>query len=450
MYFCQKIRTNRIMLLQFSFSNYKSFKEENIFNLIAPNQTKYDYYTHKTKFNNAVLKVATVYGANASGKTKLFEAFDFMKSFICPPRGQDKIPVLDYWQSKYDTFRLNTYSSEANSYFETIFIIDDIQYRYGFELNHKEVIEEWLYMKIKREINVFLREKDKISYNSKHIKSKVADNIISANMISPVASFIAILDTFNEPLSKKIVEWYKNIIVISANDIRSSLRFPFHVLSDDNHKQKIVSFMKSFDFNIEDMILHEIPVNEIPEKIKEMIGEDNLKGIFYDGVKTLHKQYNALYERAKDIWFSMEKDESYGTNRLFALSWAILSSLENGRILFIDEFDSGIHPSITRLIIDLYYQCESKAQLIINTQNASLLNYKNKIGKKLFLKHQVYLVDKNRYGESYLTPLSDFNNDMRSSLETLYLDGDFGGVPYISAECVLDLIKNTDYGKKEN
>ena len=430
------------MLLQFSFSNFKSFKDESVLNLIAPNVAKYDYYTHKTKFRNAVLKTATVYGSNASGKTKLFEAFDFMKTFVCPPRGKDVIPVLDYWQTKYDTFRLNTYSFQENSFFETVFIIDDNQYRYGFELNKKEIVAEWLYLKNKREINVFSRENvSKITYNGNHINAKVADNIVSADMVSPTASFLSVLSTFNEPLATKVVEWFRNITVISANDIRSALTYPIHVLADNNRKNEIVNFMKAFDFNIEDMNLHELPVSEIPEKIKEMIGEDNLKGKLFDGVNTLHKQYNKLYEREKDVWFSMEKDESYGTNRLFALSWAIISSLKNGTVLFVDEFDSGIHPSIARLIVELYYRCNSNAQLVINTQNASMLNYETQDGKKLFLKHQIYLVDKNRYGESILTPLSDFSNDMRSNMEKLYLEGDFGGVPYISIERLLDLIK---------
>lgn len=429
------------MLVQFSFSNFKSFKDETILNLVAPNTAKYDYYAHKTSVKSKVLRSATVYGANASGKTKLFEAFDFMKSFVCPPRGKDKIPVLDYWQVKYDAFRLNTYSSKNNSFFEAVFVIDDIQYRYGFELNEKEIITEWLYLKKKRETDVFSREQGKISYNSNHLNGKVAENIISADMISPSASFLAILSTFNEPLATKIVDWFRKATVISANEIRSSLKYPIPVLADNNHKDEIVNFMKAFDINIEDITLHELPVDEIPDKIKEMIGEDNLKGTLYDGVNTLHRQYNELYERVKDVWFSMEKDESYGTNRLFALSWAIISSLKNGTVLFIDEFDSGIHPNIARLIVELYYKCNSKAQLILNTQNASMLNYKTEEGEKLFLKHQVYLVNKNRYGESTLTPFSDFKNDMRSNVETLYLGGDLGGVPFISIEKILDVIK---------
>ena len=429
------------MLVQFSFSNFKSFKDETILNLVAPNTAKYDYYAHKTSVKSKVLRSATVYGANASGKTKLFEAFDFMKSFVCPPRGKDKIPVLDYWQVKYDAFRLNTYSSENNSFFEAVFVIDDIQYRYGFELNEKEIITEWLYLKKKRETDVFSREQGKISYNSNHLNGKVAENIISADMISPSASFLAILSTFNEPLATKIVDWFRKATVISANEIRSSLKYPIPVLADNNHRDEIVNFMKAFDINIEDITLHELPVDEIPDKIKEMIGEDNLKGTLYDGVNTLHRQYNELYERVKDVWFSMEKDESYGTNRLFALSWAIISSLKNGTVLFIDEFDSGIHPNIARLIVELYYKCNSKAQLILNTQNASMLNYKTEEGEKLFLKHQVYLVNKNRYGESTLTPFSDFKNDMRSNIETLYLEGDLGGVPFINIEKILNVIK---------
>ena len=430
------------MLIQFSFSNFKSFKDETVLNLVSPGTAKYDYYSNKMSFKNSVLKTATVYGANASGKTKLFEAFDFMKSVVCPPRGKDKIPVLDYWQTKYDAFRLNTYSSKENSFFEAVFIIDNTQYRYGFELNHNGIVAEWLYLKVKREINVFSRELNALpTYNGKHFNAKVADNIISANMVASTSSLLAVLSTFNEPLAMKIVDWFRGSKVISANDIRSSLTYPIPVLADNNHKEKIVNFMKAFDFNIEDMNLHELPVSEIPEKIREMIGEDNLKGKLYDGVNTLHKQYNKLYEREKDVWFSMEKDESYGTNRLFALSWAIISSLKNGTVLFIDEFDSGIHPSIARLIVELYYRCNSTAQLVINTQNASMLNYETQDGKKLFLKHQIYLVDKNRYGESILTPLSDFSNDMRSNMEKLYLEGDFGGVPYISIDRLLKLIR---------
>ena len=427
------------MLIQFSFSNYKSFKDEAVLNLMASGTGKKNLYCHEVEGKTGLLKSVVVYGANASGKTKLFEAFNFIKSFISPPKRDNRIPVLDYWQTKYDGFRLNTVSEEANSFFETVMLIEGVQYRYGVELNEKVVLSEWLYMKRQREINVFAREGADIKFNKEQVNVKVANNIISADMVSPSSSFLAVLKTFNEPLATKIVGWFDDAVVISANDIRSAGSLQY--LADEKKKKVITKFMKAFDFNIEDMNLHEIRIEDVPEKVKAMIGEENLSGPLYDGISTSHRQYNELYERVGDVWFSLEKDESYGTNRLFWLSCAIISALEKGTVLFIDEFDSGIHPYIARQVVDLFYRCKTKAQLIINTQNASLLRYKTEDDQKLFVKNQVYIVDKNRYGESTLTPLTDFSSDMRSNLENLYLDGDFGGVPYVSISGLMEFIQ---------
>lgn len=426
------------MLLQFSFSNYKCFKDETVLNLSAPAAEKTSGYVHPMGGRTGLLKAAVVYGANASGKTKLFEAFRFLKCFLCPPTREGRIPLLDYWKTQYDAFRLNTESQNQSSWFEAVMVIDGVQYRYGVELTSQEVLSEWLYLKRQREINIFSREGAAIKYNKEQINVKVAGNIISANMVSPTSSFLAVLKTFNEPLATRVVDWFEGAVVISANDIRPAAGLDY--VGDEHRKQMITRLMKAFDFNIEDMNLQELRVDELPGKVKAMVGEDSLKGDLYEGISTAHRRYNALYERVEDVWFSLEKDESYGTNRLFWLSWAIVTALEKGIPLFIDEFDSGMHPYIATQIIDLFYRSGSQAQLIVNTHNASLLRYKRDSGERLFTKHQVYLVDKNRYGESHLTALTDFSGDLRSNLENLYLDGNLGGVPYISQSGITELI----------
>lgn len=428
------------MLIQFSFNNYKSFRDEVALNLQASGAAKGSYYSHSYGKGSKIAKTAVVYGANASGKTKLFEAFRFLKTFVSPPKTENRIPVLDYWKTSYDAFRLNIDMTDKTSFFEAVFLIDDIQYRYGVELTAEKVVSEWLYMKKQREINVFEREDGKIKYNKEQITTKIANSIISANMVSMASSFLSVLETFNEPLANKIVEWFRNAVIISANDIRTpNEAFPIPMMAHEKRRMMIVNFLRAFDINVEDAQLHEIRVDDIPDKIKAIIGADKMKGTVYDGINMAHKLYNDLYERVGNIWLSMEKDESYGTNRLFWLSWAIISSIKMGSVLFIDEFDSGIHPSVAKLIIELFYECNTTAQLIINTQDISLLNCKTDKGKKLFTKQQIFIVNKNRYGESSLVPLTDFKDDLRSRLDEHYLNGEIGGTPFLNRDMVMGL-----------
>lgn len=434
------------MLIQFSFNNYKSFKDETVLNLQASGTAKGCYYSHSYGKGSKVVKTAAVYGANASGKTKLFEAFRFLKTFVSPPKTDNRIPVLDYWKASYDAFRLNTDMVGKTSFFEVVFLIDDIQYRYGVELTVEKIVAEWLYMKKQREINVFDREDgEAVKVNKEQINTKIANSIITAKMVSPVSSFLAVLQTFNEPLANKVVDWFRRAVVISANDIRTSNEtFSIPMMANEERRVKIVNFLKAFDINVEDAQLHEIKVEDIPDKIKAIIGAEKMKTTVYDGVNMAHKLYNDMYEKVGNTWLSMEKDESYGTNRLFWLSWAIISAIRKGSILFVDEFDSGIHPSVAKLIIELFYECDTTAQLLINTQNVSLLNCKTEEGKKLFTKQQIFIVNKNRYGESSLVPLTDFKDDLRSRLDEHYLNGELGGTPYLNRDMVMSLINSEE------
>ena len=435
LYLCIRNQNIVHMLVQFTFNNYKCFKNETTINMVASNSLKKSHYAYQTELSYSLLKSLVFYGANASGKTKLFDALAFMRCVVCPPKRDEKIPVFDFWQTKYDAFRLNTYSDKQESMFEIVFILNDIQYRYGLSLNKTEILSEWLYIKKRRETLVFSREGIDVKINGNQISEKIYSAIKSAGMLSNVVPFVAIMATFSDPLSKEILNWVSSIVVISANDIR-----PVQLFEPDK-KDSIVTFMKAFDINIEDLLPHEVDYEHIPEKIKFLIGDDNPKGKVYDGFHTLHKVYNELYERVDSTKFSLEKDESFGTNRLLGMAWPIISSLRNGTLLLIDEFDSGIHSYIISKIISLYYNSSSTAQLIVNTHNTALLSAKDEEGQKLFKKDNVYVVNKNRYGESSVMPITDYSNELRSNLEKYYLNGDITGVPYVDTESLLNEIQ---------
>ena len=422
----------KIMLVQFSFDNYKCFKEETTLNFVASSFS--EKCSHATKKGYSVLKVLTVYGANASGKTKLFDAVNFMRSVVCPPKRDGKIPVFDYWQTIYDSFRLNNYSSQNESSFEMVFIIDNIQYRYGFTLNKESIINEWLYQKKSREKSVFILDNLNVTLTGDHINSKILDMVRSANMLSPIVPLISILSTFNDVLCKKIVDWFDSITVISANDLK-----PFD-LFDAEKKEKILPFIKAFDINIEDLAPHEIDIDTIPDKIKNIVNIDASHHI-YDGVFAKHKIYDEHYNRVGYTNFVLEKDESFGTFRLVCMARHIIESLKNGSTLFIDEFDGGIHSFVARAILEMFYNASSSAQLVINTHNTSLLSSKDESGKSLLRKDQIYMTNKNRYGESTLMPITEYKNNLRSSIERNYLDGNLTGVPSVDADYLISFVQ---------
>lgn len=434
-----------IMLVSFSFGNHKSFKDENKISLVADVADPNHEYSVASSFDYSVLKTVAVYGANASGKSKLFDALAFLRSVVCPPQIKN-IPVFDFWKRRYDPFRLSTQSVKEPSFYEVVFLLGDIQFRYGIELNADGILDEWLYRKEKRESLILSRKNEdgslKMSIGKSYINSKVYSNVVSAGMITPDVPLLTILSTFNDSLSKEIVNWFNQMNVVSANELVS----PVTELKDENVKREILEFMQAFDFNIEDLALHEINSDAIPDKIRGIIGEEILNGDVYDGVSTTHRLYNENYEKVGTKQFMMELDESFGSNRLFCLSRPILLALKEGRTLLIDEIDSGLHPLIVSTIIKLFYETDNQAQLIVNTHNTSLLampvgySSDGKGKKYLLRKDQIYIVNKNRYGESNIYPITHFQYNIRASLEKMYMDGRFTGVPYVEMENLLDII----------
>lgn len=110
-----------------------------------------------------------------------------------------------------------------------------------------------------------------------------------------------------------------------------------------------------------------------------------------------------------------------------------------------DEFDSGIHSYVVKAILEMFYKAPSSAQLVINTHNTSLLNSKDENKKNLLRKDQIYITNKNRYGESTLMPVTEYRDKLLSNIEKNYLDGNLTGVPSVDT----DYLKTYSYERKQ-
>lgn len=426
------------MLVQFRFNNYRSFKGDTTLSLVAAPTISRDKASVVPVWEDmSLLKTVAVYGANASGKTKLFLAFYFMLRMVSELAKNNK----SNWQELYMPFVLDQESSESDSSFEVCYIDEGVLYRYGYTIDAHSVKEEWLFrQKDKKETVVFYRVGDNIMHYSKtYIKKDVVDFLLKQKMLREDTLLLTVLLTWNNTMAKKVVGFFFYTNVLSATSDFS--RFSIKSL-DTAMKESIVRFMQSADINIEDMSVREMEVEKLPDEVKMYMSPQQRKEkVVVDGINTLHKVYDNNGLMSSFIRFSLEQDESYGTYRLFSLSAPLIDTLKYGKVLFVDEIDNGLHSELLKAIVSLFQSSEANphnAQLIINTHNVGLLEDAN-----LFKQDQVYVTEKDRFGEARLTPLLKYAIKGDETLGELYRDGRLGGVPYLAQfmQCVIDSVK---------
>lgn len=425
------------MLIQFSIKNFRTFKDKATLSFIASN---YDKDTREEEnifddinYNLRLLKSCVIYGANASGKSKFVEALVFMKRFVIgsskDSQKGDKIAV--------EPFKLNSVSEKEPSEFEVIFTHKGVMYRYGFEVNNKIVISEWLYSKPKtKEIELFYRDHQNFEIHKRSFQK--GNTLVREGLIRDNALLVSVAAQFNEKTSVEIIEWFKNIGTISGVKEEGYEGYTMTKAKDPNFKNRILELLKAADLGIQDiqvemLDLEKLPT-DMPKELKDFIikkAEEDEGTEFLSDVLTSHKQYDNDKNLVGKVNLSLEDDESFGTRKFFALTGPVLDSLENGHTLVIDELDSKLHPNLVCKIVSLFNSKEKNpknAQLLFNTHDTNLLS------SGLFRRDQVWFTEKNKLGEGKLYSLADFKSeDVRKndSFEENYIRGKYGAVPYL-------------------
>ncbi len=434
------------MILQFSVANYRSFKEKATLSLLASN---YDKDTRESenvifneKFNYRILKSAVIYGANAGGKSKFIEALIFMRHFILmsskDTQKGDPIAI--------EPFRLNAESIERGSEFEIVFFLKNNLYRYGFEVDKNKVVAEWLYHKTKtKENELFYRDYQEIIYKTK--KFAKLDTLVKENLVRDNALLISVLAQFNDLLAESILDWFKELKVISGLKEEGYLNDTMLLSKEGNQKQRILTFLKNADIGIDDFKLKkhtfedlDIEKMDVPKELKDAIVglnsyikktmKDENQERFSD-VITYHKQFDEDGKYLKDIEFSLLEDESSGTRKYFALIGQIIKIIDLGGVLFVDELDSKIHPNLVCKIISIFNSQKlnpNNAQLVFNTHDTNLLS------SGLFRRDQIWFVKKDMFSASKLYSLADFKTDevrKNEAFENNYIRGKYGAIPFL-------------------
>jgi len=407
------------MLIQFKVGNFLSFRDIVTFSMVA-SPIKEHLTTHVFKANKyfTLLKIGTIYGANASGKSNLFKAMSFMSSFVenssKDSQAEEEIDV--------ENFRLSTETESKPSTFEMTFIQDSIRYRYGFEVNNFKVESEWLFQAVKQaETKLFQRNGKEYEIGDNFLEGKDLESKTRNN-----ALFLSVVAQFNGKIAISILKWFKNMRVISGlkdNYAQVSKK----LLEENKSKDLFLEFIKMADLGIEDIKFEK---KSIPELNLKSISKKSFifEASEVNEIQTLHKKYDQDQQFTEYESFNMNKNESQGTLKLFSLLGPVIESLLNGHVLVIDELDSRLHPLLTNFIIKLFNSCEHNihnAQLIFNTHDTNLLS------NKVFRRDQIWFTEKDKYGASDLYSLVEYKVRNDASYEKDYLLGKYGAIPFL-------------------
>ena len=401
------------MLIRFSFKNFKSFKNENCLDMEATSLKEHEYNVAKTE-NGEYLKVSAIYGANASGKTNVLQAFDYMKKRILVSDDSKKNSPID--EENIYSFMINNAPIALEV---EILAKNNKIYKYGFEVLKDTIISEWLFEKrVNKFYVIFERENNNVSMKPNKISDLV--NIDERTLFLNIYSKI---DRNNEDFSN-VYDWFVNSMYLDLGNPNFERfinnRVSLKILSDENYKKELLKFIKTFDSGIEG-------IRTTPDSI-EAVKSNN--GII--DIEVLHRGENG---KLKALPFYLE---SNGTRKMFHLFDFFMDALKNGMVLFVDELDAKLHPLLTRYIINLFHNSLTNignGQLIYSTHDTVNLN------KETFRRDEIWFAEKDKDGISEIYALSDYileddknagkkvRNDATYNKD--YLTGRYGAIPVL-------------------
>lgn len=419
------------MLIEFSVTNYRSIFERQTLNMVAST-----YFKELESLNTFIpsqddgvprlLRSTVLYGPNASGKSTLVQALQFVEKQVLYSQKEsqagDPIDV--------QPFKLTAESRAADSEFEITFVEQGVRYEYGFRCNHNRFTEEWLFAyPFGRAQKWFHRVfdveagKDAYKFSTSFLGGRQRNTW--ASQTRPNALFFSTAVWLNNEQLKPAFDWFKLRLRVFDSVRGFSPGYTLKRCEKDDERKRIVEFMNSADLSIADIQLKEMTFSQdaLPKGLPASIKEEFLKdmaGRKFVEPRFFHKDVNT-----QEVVEFDESEESDGTRALFAFAGPWLDVIENERVLVVDELDTSLHPLLVHHLVKRLHHEGTKAQLIFTTHDTTLLS------QKLLRRDQVWFMEKDVKSATRLYPLSDFSPRDNEAIERGYLNGRYGGIPFL-------------------
>lgn len=399
------------MLIDFSFKNVRSFKDEVTFSMeVGEGITDYVKKNTMSSGEIDVVKSSFIFGGNASGKTNVIRALQLLRQIVVDgtPSELELLPRFTFANESGDTnFKIH-FTKNGNLYY--------------YELNYDwdGIINECLTMNGNV---IFKRTADEIT-----MPPLIKDLKESLRVNQPLLFFA---QTNNVPEAKEAYEWFAQDIInpslISNNSYNQYLQNqqlfkPLH--TNLELKEKVLYFLRAADFNIRDIITQEIEIPTI---------EDDKKS-------EVRLIINFEHEGPDRSRFVINYNvESIGTQIFLLLIMNILENQHNSKLFLIDEFDRSLHPKLVNILLRIFNEWNrTGTQLIATTHDMDILDAPLRTD-------QIWFVDKSYDGVSTLDSAFDFNEQNIKDIKKNYQDGLYGADQIINDAMMKDILGISDH-----
>lgn len=419
------------MIVDFRVTNFRSIRSEQCLSFVASaDKTHRGTHTVETGRSDVahLLRSAVLYGANASGKSNLIHAMTTMQSLIL----HSSHLLQNQFAEHYTPFLLDGVSADDPTEFEVTLVIGELRYQYGFRYDAQRIAGEWLLVyrtnKAQRWFEYhYNSETDKYEWQpfSVYFKGeKKGQRDLWRLNTGQRTLFLTQAAQSNSAQLKPLFDWFANDLVVLPARAEFNLAPTLQRLGDPVYKDWVLRLMNAADIHITDIKVQSRKGQQIeftlePGKAPESVATDS----DIPDVEFCHQT-----DDGKQQWFD-RRYESHGTMRLLSYAAPLLQTMEQGKLLVIDEFDTSLHPLLTRYILKLLHSPQLSvkgAQLWMTTHNTSLLD------PLLLRRDQVWFVEKKNDQSTELYALAAFSPRKQEAIERGYLQGKYGAVPFLS------------------
>ena len=434
------------MLISFTFENWKSFRDEARFSMVAGRGLqKAERLPVATNFGIELLPVSVVYGGNAAGKSNFFEALDFARSFVVEGSKLDE-PI------SVTPFRLDAKSERLPSKFSFRILSNERIFKFSFTVNRQEVIEEQLTEITKSsEIDLYIRSKG----DTFSIKHSTTDGMYDEQFVEFVKRatsknqlFLTKSIALNFDEYRPVFDWFKNnlkLVHSSSNVIMPQGSVEMHMF-----QESAMDIITQLDTGIDKISFEKAELryldfpDQVISRLEQNLQEKNSKALITVQGGDRVKYYHVTREKDKlvcyrwvthhkrqdggEIKFEIDR-ESAGTVRLFELLPVLsdMFSRDSRNVYVIDEIDRSLHTLLTReLIQNFLFMCEegTRCQLVFTTHDLMLMN------QHIFRRDEIWLTERKKDGSSSIFSMYDFQKtNSEKDVRKAYLTGRFGAIP---------------------